>query len=145
MMIFDVSVVIGGYRSDFTNTLVVCKKPTADQQRLCDSCLQAMASGEKELRAGAACLTVYQAVRGAFEKAGMADSFPHHAGHGLGLTHPEAPFIVRHANETLLAGDIVTLEPGLYVEGVGGIRIENNYLITGSGHERLSNHVISLV
>jgi hypothetical protein len=145
MMIFDFSVVIGGYRSDFTNTLVVGKKPTADQQRLCDACLGAMASGEKELRAGAACLTVYEAVRGAFAKAGMADFFPHHAGHGLGLTHPEAPFIVRHANETLLAGDIVTLEPGLYVDGVGGIRIENNYLITDAGYERLSNHVISLV
>ena len=73
----------------------------------------------------------------------MAEYFPHHAGHGLGLTHPEAPFIVRHANESLLAGDVVTLEPGLYVEGVGGIRIEHNYLITDSGYERLSNHVIA--
>jgi Xaa-Pro aminopeptidase len=144
MLILDYSVVIGGYRSDFTNTLVVGKKPTADQQRLCDLCLAAMAAGEKELRAGAACLTVYNAVRGSFEKAGMADYFPHHAGHGLGLTHPEAPYLVRHATETLLAGDVVTLEPGLYVQGVGGIRIEHNYLITEQGYERLSNHVISL-
>ena len=60
----------------------------------------------------------------------MAEHFPHHAGHGLGLTHPEAPYLVRHADETLLAGDVVTLEPGLYVAGVGGIRIEHNYLIT---------------
>jgi Xaa-Pro aminopeptidase len=44
----------------------------------------------------------------------------------------------------LLAGDVVTLEPGLYVEGIGGIRIEHNYLITDAGYERLSNHVISL-
>ena len=63
----------------------------------------------------------------------MAEHFPHHAGHGLGLTHPEAPFFVRHADETLLAGDVVTLEPGLYVAGVGGIRIEHNYLITDDG------------
>src|SRR5262249_48966541 len=145
MIILDYSVVIGGYRSDFTNTLVVGKGPRPDQQRLCDLCLEAMASGEKELRAGAACLTVYQAVRAPFEKGGMAEHFPHHAGHGLGLTHPEAPFFVRHANETLLSGDVVTLEPGLYVEGVGGIRIEHNYLITDSGFERLSNHVIALV
>ena len=64
--------------------------------------------------------------------------------HGLGLTHPEAPFIVRHATESLLAGDVVTLEPGLYIPGVGGIRIEHNYLVTPAGYERLSHHEITL-
>jgi Xaa-Pro aminopeptidase len=87
---------------------------------------------------------VDQAVVGVFARAGMGQYFPHHAGHGLGLTHPEAPFIVRQANETLLAGDVITLEPGLYVPGIGGIRIERNYLITSAGFECLSNHVISL-
>jgi Xaa-Pro aminopeptidase len=144
LFILDYSVVIGGYRSDFTNTLVVGKEPDAEQKRLFELCLAAMLAGEKELRAGAACLSVYQAVRGVFEKVGMADCFPHHAGHGLGLSHPEAPYFVRHADETLLAGDVVTLEPGLYVPGVGGIRIEHNYLIQEGGYERLSNHTIAL-
>lgn len=144
MLILDFSVVIAGYRSDFTNTLVVGKEPTADQRRLYELCVQAMAAGEHELRAGAACLTVYGAVRGVFERAGVAAHFPHHAGHGLGLSHPEAPYFVRLADETLLAGDVVTLEPGLYVAGVGGIRIEHNYLITEQGYERLSNHTIAL-
>src|SRR6516165_3937143 len=144
MLIIDYSVVIGGYRSDFTNTLVVGKQPNADQRRLYDLCTAAMAAGEEELRAGTACLTVYNAVNGIFEKAGMSDAFGHHAGHGLGLSHPEAPYFVRNANETLLAGDVVTLEPGLYVNGIGGIRIEHNYLVTETGSERLSSHVISL-
>lgn len=144
MLILDYSVVIGGYRSDFTNTLVVGGAPNAEQHRLYELCTAAMAAGEAELRAGAACLTVYQAVRGVFEKQGMAEWFPHHAGHGLGLTHPEAPFFVRHADETLLAGDVVTLEPGLYVPNIGGIRIEHNYLVTEKAFERLSNHTISL-
>jgi hypothetical protein len=144
MLILDYSVVIGGYRSDFTNTLVVGRDPTPDQQRLYDLCVRAMSAGERELRAGQACRTVYEAVRGVFEREGVAEHFPHHAGHGLGLTHPEAPFLVRHANETLLAGDVVTLEPGLYVPGVGGIRIEHNYLVGEQGYERLSNHVIAL-
>jgi hypothetical protein len=144
MLILDYSVVIGGYRSDFTNTLVAGRPPTPDQQRLYDLCVQAMAAGEKELREGQACRTVYLAVRDVFERAGVAEHFPHHAGHGLGLTHPEAPYIVRQANEILLAGDVVTLEPGLYVPGVGGIRVEHNYLITEKGYERLSNHTIAL-
>jgi Xaa-Pro aminopeptidase len=144
MLILDFSVVIAGYRSDFTNTLVVGKEPNPDQRRLYTLCMEALAAGEKALQPGQACLTVYQAVRGVFENAGMVEHFPHHAGHGLGLTHPEAPFFVRHANETLLAGDVVTLEPGFYVDGVGGIRIEHNYLITKRGYERLSNHTIAL-
>ncbi len=144
MLILDYSVVIGGYRSDFTNTLVVGREPNADQQRMYDLCLAAMAAGEKELRAQRECSTVYGAVREVFEKAGVAEHFPHHAGHGLGLTHPEAPYIVREATETLLAGDVVTLEPGLYIHGVGGIRIEHNYLITEHGYERLSHHTIAL-
>lgn len=107
--------------------------------------MRAMAAGERELRAGNSCLAVYHAVHQVFEKEKMGDFFPHHAGHGLGLTHPEAPFFVRQANEALLAGDVVTLEPGLYVPNVGGIRIEHNYHVTERGYERLSNHVISLV
>lgn len=144
LFILDYSVVLHGYRSDFTNTLVVGREPTADQRRLFDLCVQAMAAGEKELRAGVYCQTVYDAVRDVFERAGVAEHFPHHAGHGLGLTHPEAPFLVRHSDETLQAGDVVTLEPGLYVSGVGGLRIEHNYLITANGYERLSSHTIAL-
>lgn len=143
-LILDYSVIFFGYRSDFTNTLVVGGKPTPEQQRLMDLCKEAMAAGERELRAGAACLTVDRAVCGVFDKAGMLIHFPSHAGHGLGLGHPEAPYIVRNATETLVAGDVVTLEPGLYVDGVGGVRIEHNYLITDAGYERLSNHVINL-
>jgi Xaa-Pro aminopeptidase len=142
--ILDYSVVLFGYRSDFTNTLVVGGSPTAEQRRLFDACVTAMRSGEAELKAGASCQTVYDAVRGALAAAGLADSFPHHAGHGLGLSHPEAPYFVRKSSETLVDGDVVTLEPGVYVDGVGGIRIEHNYRVTPTGFERLSNHTIAL-
>jgi Xaa-Pro aminopeptidase len=144
MLILDFSVVLFGYRSDFTNTLVVGAEPTTEQRRLFDLCLGAMRAGEAMLKAGTPCQKVYDAVRGAFVAAGVADDFPHHAGHGLGLMHPEAPFIVRRSDETLLAGDVVTLEPGLYVPGVGGLRIEHNYLVTDAGYERLSDHEIAL-
>ncbi len=143
-LILDFSVVIDGYRSDFTNTLVIGKDPTADQKRLFDLCVESMKAGEAELKAGATCQRVYDATREVFAKAGVADAFPHHAGHGIGLAHPEAPFFVKHSSETLVAGDVVTLEPGLYVDGVGGIRIEHNYLITENGFEQLSQHAIKL-
>jgi Xaa-Pro aminopeptidase len=103
-----------------------------------------MSAGEATLKAGTACQAVYDAVRGALAAAGLADYFPHHAGHGLGLSHPEAPFFVRHSSETLVAGDVVTLEPGVYVDGIGGIRIENNYLVKADGFDRLSHHTITL-
>ncbi|MFO0936257.1 MAG: Xaa-Pro peptidase family protein [Gemmataceae bacterium] len=144
-LILDYSVILQGYRSDFTNTLVVGGQPTAPQQQLMTLSQQAMASGEAMLKAGRTCQAVYDAVAGVFNSAGFGANFPHHAGHGLGLQHPEAPFFVKHSQETLMAGDVVTLEPGLYVDGVGGVRIEHNYLITPTGYERLSNHVISLV
>ncbi|MDB5308300.1 MAG: aminopeptidase family protein [Gemmataceae bacterium] len=143
-LILDYSVILQGYRSDFTNTLVVGGNPSADQRNIFGLCTMAMAAGERELRAGAACQTVYDAVRGVFAAAGVAENFPHHAGHGLGLSHPEPPFLVRHSTESLVAGDVVTLEPGLYIDGVGGVRIEHNYLITDAGYDRLSHHVISL-
>src|SRR5262249_53150658 len=141
--ILDFSVVVQGYRSDFTNTLVVGGEPTAEQKRLFGLCVAAMEAGERELKAGAKCQTVYDAIHGTFAAAGVADYFNTHAGHGLGIAHPEPPFIVRHSTETLVAGDVVTLEPGLYINDIG-IRIEHNYRITDEGYERLSNHVISL-
>ncbi len=144
LLILDFSVVLQGYRSDFTNTLVVGREPNAEQQRLFDLCMAAMTAGEKELRAGVACQTVYDAVRGVFDQAGVGAAFPHHAGHGLGLTHPEAPFLVRHSTETLQTDDVITIEPGLYVAGVGGIRIEHNYRVLPEGFERLSPHTIAL-
>jgi len=139
MLILDYSVVIGGYRSDFTNTLVVGAEPNAEQQKLFDRCVKAMKAGEAELKAGMKCQAVFDAVNAALD-----GGLVHHAGHGLGLTHPEAPFFVTRSEGELVAGDVVTLEPGLYIDGIGGIRIEHNYLITKDGYERLSNHTIAM-
>ncbi len=143
LFILDYSVVISGYRSDFTNTMAVTE-PTSEQEELFAICQAAMASGEAAIKAGIPAADLYHAVQKPFVEAGKEDLFPHHAGHGIGLAHPEAPIIVPHSEDVLEQGDIITIEPGAYLEGVGGMRIEHNYLVTADGYERLSNHEISL-
>lgn len=143
MFTLDYSVVLEGYRSDFTNCMTV-GEPNAQQRHLYDLVMAAQRGGEAKLKAGTKAKDVFHAVNQPILEAGLADKFAHHAGHGIGMAHPEAPILVPDSEDVLLAGDIVTLEPGLYVEGIGGIRIEHNYLITATGYERLSNHVISL-
>lgn len=144
IFVLDYSVVLEGYRSDFTNGYAV-GTPTAGQQRLFDLVMAAQQEGEKTLKAGVPAKAVFDAVERPLREANVADKFAHHAGHGIGLAHPEAPILVPESEDTLLAGDVITLEPGLYIEGIGGIRIEHNYLITETGYERLSQHTISLV
>ena len=143
LFILDYSVVLDGYRSDFTNTLAV-GQPSERLQEMFGYCQAGMAAGEQSLRAGVQCRDVHAAVAGAYPENGKTVNFTHHAGHGIGLAHPEPPILVRESDDVLLAGDVITLEPGAYVEGVGGMRIEHNYLITETGYERLSNHIISL-
>jgi Xaa-Pro dipeptidase len=145
LFILDYSVIVQGYRSDFTNTICVGGDPSADQANLMELSLAAIAAGAKLLKAGVPCQHVYDAMWSVFDAAGMADSFTTHGGHGLGLAHPEPPYIVRNSTEQLVAGDVVTLEPGLYVDGVGGVRIEHNYLVTDTGSEQLSHHTLALV
>ena len=143
-LILDYSVVLFGYRSDFTNTLVVGGKPTPEQQRKLRLCLAAMTAGERELRAGASCLQVYRAVNGVFEKAKMADHFRHHAGHGLGLTHPESPYL-RTRGERNADGRRRGDPRARPLRGRRRRHAhrDRNYLITETGFETLSGHEIS--
>ena len=144
LFLMDFSVVSGGYRGDFTNTFAVGGDPTPKQIELFDACVKALEIAEGLLKPGTICKNVDAAVRGYFDSVGKLDAFPHHTGHGIGLGHPEPPYFVPESEEVLVVGDVVTVEPGLYVEGIGGIRVERNYLITEAGFECLSNHRISL-
>ena len=87
---------------------------------------------------------MHAAVYKPYDDAGYGHAFEHHAGHGIGLAHPEPPILVPNSDDVLVAGDVLTLEPGAYVEGIGGMRFEHNYLITESGCERLSSHDLAL-
>lgn len=128
LFILDFSVVIGGYRSDCTATWCM-GKATVGQAHLYESARRAMAAAEAKLLPGVTAHEVHRAMKDSFVADGLGDAFPHHAGHGLGLSHPEGPFLVLGGQEVLVAGDVLTLEPGAYIEGVGGLRIERNYLV----------------
>lgn len=144
LFILDFSVSFYHYRGDFANTFVVDGKPTDDVRKLFDACKQAMAVGERSLKANVACKMVDKAVRDFFDARHLGQNFPHHTGHGIGLGHPEPPYLVSQSVETLVPGDVVTIEPGQYIAGIGGMRIERNYLITATGYELLSKHAIAL-
>jgi Xaa-Pro aminopeptidase len=144
LLLLDFSVIVDGYRGDFTNTFAVGGGPTDRQRELFDACVGAIRAGESALKPGAACKAVDEAVRGYLKSLRLDHLFTSHSGHGLGLGHPEPPYFVPESDGVLQAGDVVALEPGLYLEGVGGMRYEHNYLITADGFETLSHHEIRI-
>ncbi len=144
LLLLDFSVIVSGYRGDFTNTFAVGGAPTERQREMFEACLGAIKAGESRLKPGAAGRDVDAAVRGHFATLGLDHAFTSHSGHGLGLGHPEPPYFVPESTDTLVEGDVVALEPGLYIDGVGGMRFERNYLITADGFETLSNHELRI-
>lgn len=143
-LILDFSVKLLGYRSDLANTISVGETRHPQVIEMQKMCIAAMQLAESYLKAQQSCQIIYDAVRDFFKGHGVADHFVSHLGHGIGLSHPEKPFLVKETKDILVSGDTITLEPALYIEGIGGVRIEHNYLITERGFERLSNHRISL-
>jgi Xaa-Pro aminopeptidase len=144
LFILDFSVIVRGYRGDTCNTFVVGAPPTPGRQELCGYCLEALSAGEQKLLPGVAARDVFSAIMGCFRSKNVGEYFTSHAGHGVGLSHPEPPYFVPEASETLMEGDVVTIEPGLSIAGEAGMRFEHNYVITKSGFEKLSKHRLSL-
>ena len=144
LFLLDYSVVLYGYRADFTNTFVVDSEPTPRQRELAGFCLEAMDAGEALLKPGSRGRDIDAALRRVFTARDVIDHYPHHSGHGIGLGHPEPPYFTPGSDDVVGEGDVVTLEPGLYVDGVGGMRFERNYLITSTGYELLTHHRLGL-
>lgn len=142
LFILDYSVIIHGYRSDFTNTISV-GTPSDKISAQFEACREALNAAAAILKPGAAGREIWKAASTVLESRGFGP-LAHHAGHGLGLEHPEPPILVSESEDVLVEGDVITLEPGCYIEGQGGMRFEHNYLISNGGSEQLSQHRIGL-
>ncbi len=144
LFLLDYSVIIHGYRGDFTNTFAVGGAPTSAQRDLFKACIASLEAAEAVLKPGVVCRDVDRAAKAEAQKAGFAEAYKSHTGHGLGLSHPEPPYFVAESDEVVMEGDVVALEPGLFITGVGGMRFERNYRITAEGFENLTHHRLTL-
>jgi Xaa-Pro aminopeptidase len=131
-VIIDVGALVDGYHSDMTRTYVV--GDVDDRQReIYDLVRQAQLAGLGVVAPGVAAADVDEACRAVFRDAGYADWFIHGTGHGVGLDIHEEPFAAATSTAVLVEGDVVTVEPGLYRDGFGGVRIEDLVSVTATG------------
>lgn len=133
----DFGVVLDGYCSDMTRT-VHLGKARAGEREAYEAVLEAQEAGIAAVQAGVSAAQVDEAARASLEAAGMAEWFTHSTGHGVGLEIHEAPRLGKKSTETLQAGMVVTIEPGVYLPGRFGIRIEDTVLVTRGGCENLT-------
>lgn len=140
----DFGAIVDGYHSDMTRMLVV-GQPAAWQRDLYNLVLTAQASGRQAAVPGAKLSDVDEAARGVIDRAGYGDEFAHGLGHGVGLDVHEAPSIAKTGAGTLSAGMTVTVEPGVYLAGRGGVRIEDTLVVTDDGSEVLTLSTKDLV
>ena len=133
----DFGALVDGYHSDMTRTVVL--GPPADWQRkLYDLVAAAQAAGRAALRAGAQLRDVDAAARDVIVHAGHGEDFVHGLGHGVGLQIHEAPALSQFGVGTLAAGMAVTVEPGVYLAGRGGVRIEDTLVVSDGEPELLT-------
>lgn len=132
LVILDFGCVVDGYCSDMTRTVAI-GEIDATAQRMFDVVTAANAAGVAAVRAGVPAADVDAAARGVIAAEGWADAFAHGTGHGVGLDIHEAPRLGSTSRDVLEVGDVVTVEPGVYLPAHGGARMEDSLLVTDDG------------
>jgi Xaa-Pro aminopeptidase len=136
-VVVDLGCVVDGYCSDITRCLAV--GPLAVRwEEIRETVSTARAAAIAAIRPGVRAGDVDSVAREVLAVAGLADAFVHSLGHGVGLEVHEAPRIAAGSADVLAEGMVVTVEPGVYLAGEGGLRLEDMVLVTADGAERLN-------
>lgn len=144
MITMDFGAKVGGYCSDMTRT-VALGEPSAEMRRVYDTVLHAQTICEEALCAGKNCFEIDKLARDYIDAQGYAGRFGHGLGHAVGIDIHEDPRLSQMCHDTLQAGVVITVEPGVYIPGLGGVRIENTCLVTETGCEPLTTPTKELI
>jgi Xaa-Pro dipeptidase len=136
-LLFDWGLYTDGYASDITRTFPVGGMEP-EMREIYEVVKRANAAGRAAVRPGTTCSAVDAAARAVIEEAGYGDFFTHRTGHGLGMEIHEPPYIVAGNERVLEAGMTFTIEPGIYLPGRNGVRIEDDVVVTEDGCESLT-------
>ncbi|MGA5897247.1 aminopeptidase P family protein [Streptomyces venetus] len=144
MVVLDFGGLRGGYGSDTSRTVHV-GEPTDEERRVHDVVRAAQEAGFRAVRPGAACQDVDRAARAVIADAGYGEYFIHRTGHGIGVTTHEPPYMIEGEEQPLVPGMCFSVEPGIYLPGRFGVRIEDIVTVTEDGGRRLNTTSRELV
>jgi Xaa-Pro aminopeptidase len=136
-VVVDAGAVLGGYCSDCTRTFATGDLPD-ELEHAYGICLEAQLAGLAAVRPGVGGAEADSAARNVIEEAGYGEAFGHGLGHGVGLVVHEEPVLRRESTDVLEPANVVSVEPGIYLSGIGGIRIEDLVIVTDDGAEVLT-------
>lgn len=131
------------YKSDLTRTFIV-GEPTSEQAEIYEVVLKAKEAAMMEIREGVRGRDLDKIARDIIDKLGYSEYFVHSLGHGVGLDIHEPPSLSETSDDILASGNVVTCEPGIYIPGRGGVRVEDTVLVGREGPERLTRFAESL-
>ncbi|MFF7985068.1 aminopeptidase P family protein [Streptomyces sp. NPDC007901] len=144
MVVLDFGGLKDGYGSDTTRTVHV-GPPTAEEREVHDIVRAAQEAGFRAVRPGAACQEVDRAARAVIADAGYGEFFIHRTGHGIGVTTHEPPYMIEGEEQPLVPGMCFSVEPGIYLPGRFGVRIEDIVTVTEEGGRRFNNTTREMV
>ena len=141
--VFEIGRVVEGLKADGMcnerkKLCITLYSKTKEMEDVYNIVLLAHEKGRDALKAGVLCKDADAAARKVIEEAGYGEYFTHSLGHGVGIEIHESPRLSKTSEDVLKVGDVVTVEPGIYIENKFGVRIENMYVITRDGYENLT-------